>query len=174
MVRRLDLGAASPASVPARAVLSTVGIGVQGLVRFLYSLLIGRASGPAVLGAASAPLSLALFASLLWPTATGTAAVKFVAIGRGAGRPEEVAAVAAHLARRTVVSAGVLAVASAILALTVLHSGPAAAAMTGALALAYSGYAFTRGLQFGAARCRGPRCGTSRRPRSRSSSWSSW
>jgi O-antigen/teichoic acid export membrane protein len=147
---RLDLAAVSRAGVPVRALLSTVGIGVQGVIRFLYSLLIGRSSGPAVLGAASAPVSLALFASLLWPTATGTAAAKFVAIARGAGRPQDVEGVAAHLARRTLLSSLVLAVCSAVVALTVLDTGWAAAGMTALLALAYSGYAFTRGLQFGA------------------------
>jgi O-antigen/teichoic acid export membrane protein len=147
---RLDLEARSPAGVPLRALLSTVGVAVQGVVRFLYSLLIGRSSGPAVLGAASAPVSLALFASLLWPTATGTAAAKFVAIARGAGRPQDVEGVAAHLARRTALSSLVLGVCAALVAVTVLHTGAGAAAMTGLLTLAYSGYAFTRGLQFGA------------------------
>jgi O-antigen/teichoic acid export membrane protein len=149
-VGRLDLTRSSRAGVPARALLSTVGIGVQGVVRFLFSLLIGRYSGPVVLGAASAPVSLALFASLLWPTATGAAAAKFIAAGRGAGRPEEVAAVARHLARRTLVSSLVLAIGTVVVALTVLHTGLTAALMTGLLTASYSGYAFTRGLQFGA------------------------
>jgi putative peptidoglycan lipid II flippase len=146
----LDLAARSPAGVPFRALLSTIGVGVQGVVRFLYSLLIGRTSGPAVLGAASAPVSLALFASLLWPTATGTAAAKFVAIARGADRPQDVAGVAAHLARRTAWSSLILGACAGLTALTVLDTGPAAAGMTALLTLAYSGYAFTRGLQFGA------------------------
>jgi putative peptidoglycan lipid II flippase len=150
LLGRLDLGRTSPAAVSTRAALSTIGIGVQGVVRFLFSLLIGRSSGPAVLGAASAPVSLALFASLLWPTATGTAAAKFVAIARGAQREHEVEGVAAHLARRTVSSSLVLAVCAGVVALTVLDTGPAAAGMTALLTLAYSGYAFTRGLQFGA------------------------
>jgi O-antigen/teichoic acid export membrane protein len=147
---RIDLANVSPAGVPFRAVLSTVGVGVQGVVRFLYSLLIGRTSGTAVLGEASAPVSLALFSSLLWPTATGSAAAKFVAIARGAQRAEEMEAVGRHLARRTVQSSAVLAVGTILVARTVLGVGWGAAAMTGALALAYSGYAFTRGLQFGA------------------------
>jgi putative peptidoglycan lipid II flippase len=123
---------------------------VQGVVRFLYSLLIGRVSGSAVLGEASAPVSLALFMSLLWPTATGTAAAKFVAIARGAQRPDEIEAVGHHLARRTVQSSVVLAGCAVLLARTLLDLDWAAAAMTGALVIAYSGYAFTRGLQFGA------------------------
>jgi O-antigen/teichoic acid export membrane protein len=147
---RIDLANVSTAGVPFRAVLSTVGVGVQGVVRFLYSLLIGRTSGSAVLGEASAPVSLALFMSLLWPTATGTAAAKFVAIARGAQRPEEIEAVGRHLARRTVQSSVVLALCAVLVARTVLDVGWAAAGMTGVLALAYSGYAFTRGLQFGA------------------------
>lgn len=150
LLGRIDLRTVSSAGVPVRAVLSTVGVFVQGVVRFLYSLLIGRTSGTAVLGEASAPVSLALFTSLLWPTATGTAAAKFVAIARGAGRPEEIESVGRHLARRTVQSSVVLALCAVLVARTVLHSTWGAAAMTGALALAYSGYAFTRGLQFGA------------------------
>jgi len=150
VVGRIRLERVSPAGVSARALLSTVGVGVQGVVRFLYSLLIGRSSGPSVLGEASAPVSLALFASLLWPTATGSAAAKFVAVARGGGRPLEVEGVAHHLARRTVTSSLALAVVTFGVALTVLHASVAAAAMTAALAMAYSGYAFTRGLQFGA------------------------
>jgi putative peptidoglycan lipid II flippase len=147
---RLDLAAVSRVGVPVRALLSTIGVGVQGVVRFLYSLLIGRASGPSVLGEASAPVSLALFASLLWPTATGSAAAKFVAIARGGGRPEEVEGVVRHLARRTVISSLALAVVTFGVALTVLHASVGAAVMAAALAMAYSGYAFTRGLLFGA------------------------
>jgi O-antigen/teichoic acid export membrane protein len=147
---RIDLANVSTGGVPFRAVLSTVGVGVQGVVRFLFSLLIGRTSGTAVLGEAAAPVSLALFMSLLWPTATGTAAAKFVAVARGAQRPDEIEAVGRHLARRTIQSSLVLALCATLVARTVLDVSWAAAAMTGALALAYSGYAFTRGLQFGA------------------------
>ena len=73
-----------------------------------------------------------------------------MSIARGGQRPEEIEGVAHLLARRTVVSSLILSAGAAVVALTVLHTSLATALMTAALTLAYSGYAFTRGLLFGA------------------------
>ena len=64
--------------------LSTLGILVQGGVRFVFSVLVGNAFGTLVLGAANAAISLALFASLVHPSAAAQTATKFVA--RSVGR----------------------------------------------------------------------------------------
>jgi hypothetical protein len=52
--------------------------------------------------AISTALLLALLLALLWPTATGSAASKYVARGRGAHDLAQTQAVAAQIARRTV------------------------------------------------------------------------
>jgi O-antigen/teichoic acid export membrane protein len=137
------------ASLASAAVLSTVGVLVSGLARFLYSLLVGRVDGSAVLGQVNANISLATLACMLWPAATGAAASKFLARSGGAGAVDAAAAASAHLLRRTAASAAVLAVAAALAARLVLHASAATAAAVGVLTLAYSAYLLCRGVQFG-------------------------
>jgi O-antigen/teichoic acid export membrane protein len=133
-----------------RAALGTVGVAVQGLVRFLTSLFVGRLAGPSVLGVVQSAISTALLLSLLWPTTTGSAASKFVARARGAGDTEQIYAVAAHLRRRTVQAAVLLAIVSIPVWITIDDGHLGDALCVAALLLGYSGYSFTRGLQFGA------------------------
>ena len=133
-----------------RAALGTVGVAVQGLVRFLTSLLVGRIAGDSVLGVVQIAISTALLLSLLWPTTTGSAASKFVARARGAGDPAQAYAVAAHLRRRTAQAALLLAVVAVPFWLTIRHGRLGDGLCVAALLLGYSGYSFTRGLQFGA------------------------
>ncbi len=139
-------------SLPVLAVFSTTGVLVQGVARFLYSLLIGRVLGAAVLGVVNPAISVAMLASILLPSATGSAATKFMARSHGAGRPEDAAAVEAHLARRVLAAAVVLAPASAVVSLLVLHTSGWTAASVAWLTAAYSGYLFVRGVQFGTKR----------------------
>src|SRR3954469_17933400 len=91
MFRPLRLDQPTVGSLRARGVLSTIGIGVQGLLRFTISVIVGRVGGPAVLGVVNSAISGALFLSLLWPASSGAAASKFVARARGAGDDEEAA-----------------------------------------------------------------------------------
>ncbi|HET8615685.1 MAG TPA: hypothetical protein VFL94_09190 [Actinomycetales bacterium] len=133
-----------------RAALGTVGVAVQGLVRFLTSLLVGRLAGPKVLGIVQPAISTALLLSLLWPTTTGSAASKFVARARGAGDIAQIEAVAVHLRRRTVQAAVLLGAVSIPLWIAVDDGHLLDALCVAALLLGYSGYSFTRGLQFGA------------------------
>ena len=152
-LRRLDVAApAPPVSLGVRSVLSTVGIVAQGAQRFFYTLVIGRVAGPALVGQVNSLFSLALFASLLWPTATGAAATKYVAAARGRGDVAGTRAVAAFLARRTVVSALICAVPAVVVARLALGADVASMVALAGLVLAYSGYAFVRGLQFGTGR----------------------
>jgi O-antigen/teichoic acid export membrane protein len=152
-LRRLDVAApAPPVSLGVRSVLSTVGIVAQGAQRFFYTLVIGRVAGPALVGQVNSLFSLALFASLLWPTATGAAATKYVAAARGRGDVAGTRALAAFLARRTVVSALICAVPAVVVARLALGADVASMVALAGLVLAYSGYAFVRGLQFGTGR----------------------
>ncbi|MGN6612892.1 MAG: lipopolysaccharide biosynthesis protein [Angustibacter sp.] len=152
--RALDLNAPIDGQVTSRFALSTAGMVSQGGVRFLYSVLIGGVMSSAVLGTVNSALSLSMFAAMLWPTSTGVAASKYVALSRGAGDREQVLAVAAHLARRVLVSSLLLAVASVVTARTALEATWSTSAFCGALVFTYSAYTFVRGLAFGAGQVR--------------------
>lgn len=65
--------------------LATAGVLVQGVARFAYTVLIGRFLGAEELGRVSALIALALFVTLLWPTASGVAASRFLAHEAGSG-----------------------------------------------------------------------------------------
>ncbi|GAA4347446.1 lipopolysaccharide biosynthesis protein [Angustibacter luteus] len=150
MFRPLRLDQPTVGSMRARGVLSTIGIGLQGVLRFVLSVAIGRIGGPAVLGVVNSAISAALFLSLLWPASAGAAGSKFVARARGAGDFEEATVVAAHLGRRTAASTAVLALVAVAGWATIGHGGVEAGLCVAALVVGYSGYAFTRGVQFGA------------------------
>jgi putative peptidoglycan lipid II flippase len=141
--------AESDAALAAQTILSTLGILVQGGVRFVFSVLVGNAFGKLVLGAANAAISLALFASLVHPSAAAQTATKFVARARGARDFEGAAAATAYLARWTALSSVALGVVGALVAPALLGLGAVESALTGALVVAYSGYMFTRGVLFG-------------------------
>lgn len=134
-----------------RGLLGLMGTGSQGALRFLANALVGRIAGPAVLGAFQGAISLAMLLSLLWPTTTGSAAAKFLARARGAGDPDQARAVAGHLSRRTV-QAGLLLglVAGPLWWFTSGEDvGVFPAVCLVLLVLGYSGYAFSRGVQYG-------------------------
>lgn len=136
-------------SLPALAVLSTVGVVVQGAARFLYTLLIGRVLGPIVLGVINSGISLAMVASMVLPNAAGSAATKFIARINGAGDPQLARDVTAHLARRVLGVSLVLALGAGFAAALILHAPLPTAVSVGVLTAAYSGYLFVRGVQFG-------------------------
>ena len=148
--RRVRLDSPTTGSMRSRALLSTVGVGVQGGLRFTSSVLVGRLGGAALLGVVNSAISTAMFLALLWPTSSGSAASKFVARARGAEQWEEVAAVAAHLGRRTMGVTVLLALLGVLAWVTVGHGDLTGGLCVGALVLGYSGYSFVRGVQFGA------------------------
>ena len=143
-------GAAADTSLAAQGALSTLGIIVQGAVRFLFSVLVGNVLGKVVLGAANAAISLSLFASLLQPSAAASSATKFVARARGAGDLRLAEAITAHLVRRTAVAALLLGAGAALSAPWLLDLDWRQGLLTGALVIVYSGYMFLRGVLFGA------------------------
>jgi O-antigen/teichoic acid export membrane protein len=137
-------------SMVKRGSLSTLGVLFQSVVRFGTNATVGRLGGPAVLGNFASAISTAQLLTLLWPSSTGSAASKFIARSRGKGNPDETAAVAAHLAKRTLQSALLLAVAAFPIWVVVGQGNVSAAAAVSLLVLTYSGYSFTRGVLFGA------------------------
>lgn len=130
--------------------LSTVGLFAQGVLRFATAFLVGHLAGKSELGVVASAIATAVILALLWPTATGSAASKFVARARGAGDPGEVRAIAAHLRWRTVQAATGLAVVSVPVWLLIDQGSWVGGLSVAALTVAYSGYSFTRGIQFGA------------------------
>ena len=128
--------------------LSTLGILVQGGVRFVFSVLVGNAFGKLVLGAANAAISLALFASLVHPSAAAQTATKFVARARGA---RDFDGLAAAFGPRQVDRCVVGGPGCGRCAGRPRRAGTGAveSVLTGALVIAYSGYMFTRGVLFG-------------------------
>jgi putative peptidoglycan lipid II flippase len=131
-------------------IFSTAGLLAQGILRFATTFLVGHLAGKAELGVVASAISMALTLAVLWPTSTGSAASKFLARARGAGDADETRVTASHLRRRTVETAAFLAVASVPLWILLDHGSWAAAVSVAALTLTYSGYSFTRGIQFGA------------------------
>lgn len=133
-----------------------VGTASQGGLRFLCNMLVGRIAGPAALGVFASAISVALLLSLLWPTSIGSAASKFLARSRGAGDSQGTRAVAAHLARRSLQVTAFLVVVAAILWWRVYEpgAGPMEVISVVLLLAGYSGYAFTRGVQYGVGQVR--------------------
>ena len=146
---RFDLDRPEERGFARRGALSVAGVAIQGLVRFVYSVLIGRLLTPALLASTNSAISLALFTSLLWPTATAAAATKFVARARGAGDEAAVHAVARHLALVSITAAVPLGLGAGAFSWWVLAPGDAVqAGLVAALVVAWSMYSYVRGLHF--------------------------
>jgi putative peptidoglycan lipid II flippase len=131
-------------------VLSTTGLIAQGLLRFATAFLIGHIAGKAELGIVASAIATATILALLWPTTTGSAASKFLARARGAGRTDHILQNTAHLRARTLQTAVVLSLTSIPVWLVIDDGTVGGAVSVAALTLTYSGYNFVRGVQFGA------------------------
>lgn len=139
----------TPTSLARGGALAITGLVAQGVLRFATSWLVGRFAGQAELGVVASAIAAATILALLWPTSTGSAASKFLARARGAGSAEEARSTAAHLSRRMLATVLVLA-AVAIPVWVLLDGGTLLGALAVALlTIGYSGYSFTRGVQFG-------------------------
>jgi putative peptidoglycan lipid II flippase len=139
-------------TVGTQTALSTGGMVVSGLVRFAYSTLIGGVLGKVALGQVNSSISLALFASLLYPGASAMAVTKFLARSRGAGDLAEGRAVTGHLIKVTYATGAVLGVLTVVASPALLHFSWTEAVITGVLVVATAGYLFARSLLFGAGR----------------------
>lgn len=149
MFRPVDVRSEPDGRMAKRGALAFVGVALQGAVRFLSSFLVGRLTSPASLAVVSSGMSLANLFSLAWPTSTGAAASRFVARARGQGERGDPAAVAHFLGLRLIQSVVVLALAVAP-AWVLLGGSWGEALIIAVLVAGYSGYAYTRGVHFGA------------------------
>ncbi|SEB00464.1 MviN-like protein [Leifsonia sp. 21MFCrub1.1] len=126
---------------------------VQGVFRFLYSLIIGRSLGPAALGAASSGISLAQFLALAFPAGAGAAASTFIARSHGAGTPELALSVTRLLSRLTLVTSAVLAVIAGVASAVLFGTGSwTEPVLVAALAFSLATYTYVRGVYFATAR----------------------
>ncbi|MGO4105214.1 lipopolysaccharide biosynthesis protein [Leifsonia sp. YAF41] len=132
--------------------LATIGVLVQGVARFGYTIIIGRTLGAESLGQISGLIALSVFVSLFWPTGAGVAASRFVAPHTDSdsshtSTPEPIPA----LVRDLLISAPILAVGTLVAALLIVPDILSALAAV-ALSLSFSAYAFTRGAAMGQGR----------------------
>ena len=136
-----------PLPVAKRGVVSTAGIAIQGLVRFCYSLLIGRVLPAGFLSATNSAISTSMLSTLLWPTSLGSAAGKFLA--RESGSAARAAALTHYLARLCVLTSSGLGAAAAVLTFAWLAPGQVATAVfVGLLTVGWSGYTFVRAAHY--------------------------
>lgn len=137
----------SPSSLIRQAVLSTVGVAVQGLARFGYSVLIARFVGAEQLALVNTLISLSIILSLLWPTAAGNAAGAFLvrALRRGHA-PQHLLA---RLWRSTAIALVPICLLGVVVVLTAVDATAADALALAALVVAWSAYILTRGIRMG-------------------------
>ena len=141
-------------SLRSRAGLTTYATAVQGLARFLYSLLIGHLGSRELLGQTNTSLSLSVFTSQLWAAPASVAGMRFVALRAALSDPVGAATVARHIAVRTAVISLVLPTGVALAGSLWLGFDAAQTLSTALLAFAYSMYSTTRGIQYGHLRYR--------------------
>ncbi|MDR7301858.1 hypothetical protein [Haloactinomyces albus] len=134
-----------------RGLVSATGIAVQGLVRFVYNLLVGRMLPAGFLAATNSAISTALLATMLWPTSLGAAASKFVA--REAGDVALREALTRYLARLSLLTSTALGAGAGLLTYFVLAPGELTTGIfVGLLTIGWSGYTFVRGAQYATGR----------------------
>lgn len=137
----------TPSSLIRQAILSTVGVAVQGLARFGYSVLIARFVGAEQLALVNTLISLSIILSLLWPTAAGNAAGTFLvrALRRGHA-PQRLLAL---LWRSTGIALVPLCLLGVVVVLTAVGGSAGDAVALAALVIAWSAYILTRGIRMG-------------------------
>lgn len=128
------------------AVLTTVGIGVQGVAKLLVTVVVGRVFGTETLGQTTALLSLSVFVALLWPNAAGNTASRFLAIALRGRRSD--AAVNRLLGLSMLVSTMVLAAVTVPVAIA-WGNGPGMVLSGAAVVVGYGLYCYARGAQLG-------------------------
>lgn len=127
-------------SVVGDSILSIAGVLAQGLSRFAYTAIIGRALGADVLSSVNVAFAVSILLSLLWPTAAGNAAAAFLQPGaRAVGRA---------LQQQLGIVALPLAAIAALIAMF-LGGGAGQAISVALLTLAWSAYIFARGARMG-------------------------
>lgn len=138
----IEITKKSSTGILSRTALATIGMAVQGLARFTYTLAIGRVAGPDALGDTSALLSVAVYLSLVLPAGLGIAASRYLP------DPQWAAAAARQLRKWFWASSTVL----AIIAIPIswwISQDLIAALCCAVLVFGYNSYVFTRGALMG-------------------------
>jgi len=122
------------------SVISTAGLLAQGLSRFVYTAVVGRALGAESLAAVNLGFAVAILLSLLWPTAAGNASAAF---GR-LDRPH----ILSTLRRTLGIALVPLSIGAAIVTAVLGGAGPEMVQAVG-LTVSWSTYIFARGMLIG-------------------------
>ena len=133
-----------------QAILSTVGVLVQGLARFGYSVIVGRSLGPDVLAQVNTLISATIILSLFWPTASGNAAGSFLARARAAGASP--GPLLRSLWVSFAVSCAVLVAAGIVVFMALGGGEPGSLVAFLFLVVTWSAYILVRGMQLGMGR----------------------
>ncbi len=115
---------------------------MQGLVRFAYTIAIGRIAGPAALADTSALLSVSIYLALLLPAGLGISASRYLPDPKMAGPALRILRKWFHA------SSVILAVGAVPISYMIVGSLPAALSC-GVLVYAYNAYVFSRGVLMG-------------------------
>lgn len=121
----------------------------NGISRFLANLLVGRLSGPTVLGIVSSANSMALLAVTFFPLSNGSAASRFVARAKGRDDEDELQAIITHTGRRAVQSSIILAAIAMPFWLVYFHGTASEGFVLSLLILGYGLGAYVRGVYYG-------------------------
>lgn len=124
----------------------TIGLLAQGIARFLYTVVIGRFTGPEALGEVNTVLSLAVYLSLFWPAALGVTGSRYIPTSARGGEIRN--AMLTHLKRSFWVSSA-LSVPVGFSLATALTESVSTGVIAGALIGSYGAYTFVRGTLLG-------------------------
>lgn len=127
---------------------TVAALAANGIARFLSGAVVGRVAGAAALGLFQSSLALSQLAALLFPTALGSAASKYIAYAKERDATL-VPAVIGHLARRTVQTGVPIVVVSSALWLHFQDASVLDALPFALLVLGTCAYAFVRGVLYG-------------------------
>ena len=128
-----------------QAAFSSLGVLTQGLSRFAYSIIVGRALGIEALAAVNSALALTMVVVLLWPTGLGNTAAQALATAQAQGRG--IAKVLQTVKRSFFVSAPFIVMIAIVFEFAgTPNSWPFALSVV-LLALSYSGYLVMRSMQ---------------------------
>lgn len=146
-------GTTTPANsvIANSAAWSTGGMVAQGLARLVYTVLIGRSFGTSSLGHATAILALSVFVALLWPTAVGNAASRYIALALA--RRQDMRRLMRTMVWSWIGAALILGLVAIPIAWAWSHDR-VLAVTAGWLTAAYAAYAFSRTAALGAGRAR--------------------
>lgn len=132
--------------------LSLAGLLAQAGSRFGVNLVIGRLCGPLALGATASALAAAQFLALCWPSASSSAASRFLARAIAEGDEEQRLQINGHLRRRTIQSSLLLALLGSLWWWRTQPGLSGEAGLVGVLVLAFCLYTFGKGVQYGEGR----------------------